>query len=200
MPTPPAPPYAKSKADAPAPDDKMTPEKAAGEITDAMAARNEKVAASAPTPTEAIPVDAITQLVGAMNEAIGFLADGAIPPVEYKPPGRMGGVKVPLPGDVYQILVALALATGMVAEKNPALAGFAFNPAVDSTTREGIQKMTGALNDMARSEPLKAALTTADPSKVAAAQSPDARKDPTMMAPEEEPSGEHAAVTSSDIA
>lgn len=151
------------------PEKKMpaTPDQAAEDITNEMAAKIEKVAGSVPTPTEAIPVDAIAQLVGALNEATGYLSDGQIPPVEYKPPGRMGGVKTPLPGDVYVLLVALASAVAMAAEKDPSLAGLGMNPGQDATTRAGIQKMTAALNDMARSEPLKNAVLSADPAKVA---------------------------------
>ena len=122
--------------------------------------REAAIGKMAPTPTEPIRVDDIVQLVGALNDAMGFLSDGKVPPVPYEPPSKLGVTKEPLPPDVFTYLVAAGQLLTAMAPAVPAAAPLAFDPTVDAATPAGINEMAQKLAQVAESPDIKAAITS----------------------------------------
>ncbi len=113
--------------------------------------------ATAPQPTTPIPMTDVKAWTDAVNEAVGVLANGQVPPVTAELPEQASEWNKPLPANVFGLTVILMAA---VAQQDPGgqFASLTFDPVALGSSPEGVKEMTDKLRMMASDPALKEAL------------------------------------------
>ena len=118
----------------------------------------ETAGAGAPQPSAPIPMADVKEWTDAVNEAVGVLANGQVPPVTADLPEQATEWNKPLPPKVFGLTMILMQA---ISQQDPSgqFASLTFDPMTLGASAEGVKEMTDKLRMIASDPALKEALS-----------------------------------------
>lgn len=110
---------------------------------------------SPPKPTEPIRVSDMNAMGKALNDAVSFVMDGAVPPTQIQLDKSVGATEAPVDQATWQSVYIISKIAEAVEQLFPGVgAPYTFDPAAIATT-SGVHDVTGKLQKMSRDEAFK---------------------------------------------